>query len=63
MKFLFRKKGKGAFLNNKRIRVSKKKKLENSLIVTGGPKNLSKNKEKNFSGICICIKKDKCSYS
>ena len=50
-------KGKGAFLNNKRIRVSKKKKLENSLIVTGGPKNLSKNKEKIFQEYVFVSKK------
>ena len=42
-------KGNGAFLNNSRIRVSKKKKLENSLLVTGGPKQNSNNKRKIFS--------------
>ena len=42
-------KGNGAYLNNSRIRVSKKKKIEDSLIVTGGPKGSSKIKEKIFS--------------
>ena len=34
----FAEKGNGAFLNNSRIRVSNKKKLKDSLLVTGGPK-------------------------
>ena len=42
-------KGNGSYLNNSRIRVSNKKKLKDSLLVTGGPKNSSKNKEKIFS--------------
>ena len=42
-------KGNGAYLNNSRIRVSNKKKLLDSLLVTGGPKHSSKNKEKIFS--------------
>ena len=42
-------KGNGAYLNNKRIRVSKKKKIKDALLVTGGPKGLSKIKEKIFS--------------
>jgi len=42
-------KGNGAFLNNKRIRVSNKKKINESLIVTGGPKGSSKIKDKIFS--------------
>ena len=42
-------KGNGAYLNNSRIRVSSKKKLENSIIVTGGPKQASKIKDKIFS--------------
>ncbi len=42
-------KGNGAYLNNSRIRVSNQKKLENSLLVTGGPKVSSKIKEKIFS--------------
>ena len=42
-------KGNGAYLNNSRIRVSNKKKIKDSLIVTGGPKGESKIKEKIFS--------------
>ncbi len=42
-------KGNGAYLNNSRIRVSNKKKLSDALIVTGGPKQGSKIKEKIFS--------------
>jgi len=42
-------KGNGAFLNNSRIRVSSKKKIKDALIVTGGPKGVSKIKEKIFS--------------
>ena len=41
-------KGGGAFLNNTRIRVSNKKKLKDSLLVTGGPKFSSNIKEKIF---------------
>ena len=41
--------GNGSYLNNSRIRVSSKKKLSNSIIVTGGPKHSSKNKDKIFS--------------
>ena len=37
--------GSGAFLNNSRIRVSKKRNLKQSLIGTGGPKINSKHKE------------------
>ena len=40
--------GGGAFLNNSRIRVSKKKKLQHSLVATGGPKSNSKIKEEIF---------------
>ena len=41
----FAEKGSGAFLNNSRIRVSSKRKLKDSLLVTGGPKfNSSKKK-------------------
>ena len=36
----FAEKGNGAFLNNSRIRVSKKKEFRRILLVTGGPKNL-----------------------
>ena len=42
-------KGNGAFLNNSRIRVSKKNKIKDALIVTGGPKVSSKIKDKIFS--------------
>ena len=42
-------KGNGAYLNNSRIRVSNKKKLKDSFLVTGGPKHSSKIKEKIFS--------------
>ena len=42
-------KGNGSYLNNTRIRVSSKKKIENSLIVTGGPKGSSKIKDKIFT--------------
>ena len=45
----FAEKGNGAYLNNSRIRVSNKKKLEDSLLVTGGPKKESKIKNKIFS--------------
>ena len=42
-------KGNGAYLNNSRIRVSNKKSIKDSIIVTGGPKQSSKIKEKIFS--------------
>ena len=42
-------KGNGAFLNNQRIRVSKKKKIKDALLVTGGPKGASKIKNKIFT--------------
>jgi myo-inositol-1(or 4)-monophosphatase len=45
----FAEKGAGAFLNNSRIRVSNKKKIKDSLLVTGGPKQASKIKDKIFS--------------
>ena len=45
----FAEKGNGAYLNNSRIRVSKKKKIKDALIVTGGPKQASKIKDKIFS--------------
>jgi myo-inositol-1(or 4)-monophosphatase len=41
-------KGNGAYLNNSRIRVSNKKKLLDSLLVTGGPKQSSKIRNKIF---------------
>ena len=40
--------GNGAFLNNSRIRVSKKKNLKNALLGTGGPKSSSKYKNEIF---------------
>ncbi len=45
----FAEKGNGSYLNNSRIRVSSKKKLSNSILVTGGPKYSSKIKDKIFS--------------
>ena len=42
-------KGNGAYLNNSRIRVSNKKKIQDALLVTGGPKMTSKIKDKIFS--------------
>ena len=42
-------KGSGSYQNNFRIRVSNKKKIQDSLLVTGGPKQSSKNKDKIFS--------------
>ena len=42
-------KGNGAYLNNSRIRVSNKKKINDALLVTGGPKGASKIKEEIFS--------------
>ncbi len=44
----FAEKGSGAFFNNSRIRVSKKNKLKNSILVTGGPKFNSPKKNKIF---------------
>ena len=45
----FAEKGNGAYLNNSRIRVSNKKRIGDSLLVTGGPKQFSKIKDKIFS--------------
>ena len=42
-------KGNGAYLNNSRIRVSNKKKIQDALLVTGGPKGASKIRDKIFS--------------
>ena len=42
-------KGNGAYLNNSRIRVSNKKKMNDALLVTGGPKGSSKIKDTIFS--------------
>ena len=44
----FAEKGSGAFFNNSRIRVSKKNKLKNSILVTGGPKFNSPKKSDIF---------------
>ena len=44
----FAEKGSGAYLNNSRIRVSKQKKINDALLVTGGPKQQSNIKKKNF---------------
>ena len=38
-------KGNGSYLNNQRMRVSARKKLEDCILFTGGPKRSSKNKE------------------
>ena len=38
-------KGNGSYLNNQRIRVSSRKKLEDCILFTGGPRQTSKNKE------------------
>ena len=48
MKFFFAEKGSGAFFNNSRIRVTKKNKLKNSILVTGGPKFNSPKKNDIF---------------
>ena len=47
MKF-FAEKGSGSFFNNSRIRVSKKNKLKDSILITGGPKFISPKKDKIF---------------
>ena len=44
----FAEKGSGAFLNNSRIRVSNKKLLSDSMLVTGGPRSDGKNRENIF---------------
>ena len=50
-------KGNGAYVNNKRMRVSSRSKLKDCIIFTGGPRQSSKDKElsfveyKNFSSI------------
>ena len=38
-------KGNGSYLNNQRMRVSSRSKLEDCMIITGGPKREAKNKE------------------
>ena len=47
----FAEKGSGAFFNNSRIRVSKKNKLKNSILLTGGPKFNSPKKKIFFKNI------------
>ena len=44
----FAERGSGAFLNNSRIRVSNKKNLKESMLVTGGPRFSSKKRESIF---------------
>ena len=44
----FAERGSGAFLNNSRIRVSNKKSLKESMLVTGGPRSSSKKRESIF---------------
>jgi myo-inositol-1(or 4)-monophosphatase len=44
----FAEKGSGAFLNNSRIRVSNKKSLKESMLVTGGPRRSSKKRDSIF---------------
>ena len=51
----FAEKGSGAFLNNSRIRVSKKRKLKDSLLVTGGPKFDSPKKKLIFELLGLSI--------
>ena len=53
----FAERGSGAFLNNSRIRVSNKKKLEDSILVTGGPKFNSQKKENIFEEYISVSKK------
>ncbi len=44
----FAEKGNGSFLNNSRLRVSNKRKINESLLVTGGPKYTNNKKDKIF---------------
>jgi myo-inositol-1(or 4)-monophosphatase len=53
----FAEKGNGAYLNNSRIRVSNKNKLNESLLVTGGPKYNSKKKDGIFEEYISVSKK------
>tara|TARA_B100000029_G_scaffold450200_1_gene473988 strand:- start:343 stop:1128 length:786 start_codon:yes stop_codon:yes gene_type:complete len=41
-------KGNGAYLNNQRIRVSSRKKLKDCLLITGGPKSNSNDRESSL---------------
>ena len=49
--------GNGAYLNNSRIRVSKKKEIQDAILVTGGPRKASKIKDKIFSEYTTVSKK------
>ena len=53
----FAEKGKGAYLNNLRTRVSNKSDFKNSLLVTGGPRYMSKIKDKTFKEYIELAKK------
>ncbi len=53
----FAEKGKGAYLNNLRTRVSNKSDFKNSLLVTGGPRYMSKIKDKIFKEYIELTKK------
>ena len=53
----FAEKGKGAYLNNLRTRVSNKSDFKNSLLVTGGPRYMSKIKDKAFKEYIELAKK------
>ena len=52
----FAESGSGAYLNNSRIRVSKKKSLKSSIIGTGGPRSTSKIKNKILSEFLLISK-------
>ena len=53
----FAEKGKGSYLNNLRTRVSNKSDFKNSLLVTGGPRYMSKIKDKIFKEYIELAKK------
>jgi len=53
----FAEKGQGAYLNNLRMRVSNKSDFKNSLLVTGGPRYVSKIKDKTFKEYIELAKK------
>ena len=53
----FAEKGKGSYLNNLRTRVSNKSDFKNSLLVTGGPRYMSKIKDKTFKEYIELAKK------
>ena len=53
----FAEKGKGAYLNNKKIKVSEIKKITNSLLATGFPYDIKESKNnniKNFINFSLC---------